>query len=141
MESEEEMVSLAFKPEFEALPAGSATKLTFSAHLLAPEVVEEEDSARSIVSLTSVLDKSGSMGGSKLDLVKVKARAARTTWRSRLCCGHTCRQWTGEELGHGSIVVFPHLAWAFSFQQHRSHETHLRCKELGSLYIGGYERC
>jgi len=59
-----------FAPEYGALPRGSATRLTFSAHLFAPEVQAEEGGGRSLVSLSSVLDKSGSMGGSKLDLVK-----------------------------------------------------------------------
>uniref|UniRef100_A0A7S0WEN2 VWFA domain-containing protein n=1 Tax=Hemiselmis tepida TaxID=464990 RepID=A0A7S0WEN2_9CRYP len=58
-----------FEPEFRALARGTSHRLTFSAHLFAPEV-QGDESARSLVSLTSVLDRSGSMGGSKLDLVK-----------------------------------------------------------------------
>lgn len=62
------VLTLEFQPEYEHLAYGESARLTFSAHMLAPAV---EESGRSIVSLTSVLDKSGSMSGSKLDLVKV----------------------------------------------------------------------
>eukprot|EP00287_Rhodomonas_sp_CCMP768_P030364 CAMPEP_0202853296 /NCGR_PEP_ID=MMETSP1389-20130828/90412_1 /ASSEMBLY_ACC=CAM_ASM_000865 /TAXON_ID=302021 /ORGANISM="Rhodomonas sp., Strain CCMP768" /LENGTH=528 /DNA_ID=CAMNT_0049531845 /DNA_START=20 /DNA_END=1606 /DNA_ORIENTATION=- len=62
-------VELSFTPEFEIV-GPQPTKLTFSAHLAAPEVVDETDAKRSTVSLTAVIDKSGSMKGQKLELVK-----------------------------------------------------------------------
>jgi hypothetical protein len=60
-------IRLTFLPEHESVACSGSSRLTFSAHLLAPEVVHEEK--RSIVSLTSVLDRSGSMGHD-LGLVK-----------------------------------------------------------------------
>eukprot|EP00961_Rhodomonas_salina_P265511 3589265-Rhodomonas_salina.1 len=61
-------LGLIFTPEYEVLGA-KPTKLTFNAHLSAPEVVEDT-SKRSTISLTAVIDKSGSMNGEKLELVK-----------------------------------------------------------------------
>mmetsp|Transcript_55405 Transcript_55405/g.113280 ORF Transcript_55405/g.113280 Transcript_55405/m.113280 type:complete len:604 (+) Transcript_55405:169-1980(+) len=60
-------MDLSFVPEYEVL--GSApTMLTFNVTLSAPEV--EEAAKRSTVSLTAVIDKSGSMAGEKMRLVK-----------------------------------------------------------------------
>jgi hypothetical protein len=61
-------VQMEFQPEYTAFPARETVKLTFGAHITAPAM--EEDSTRSVVSLSAVLDKSGSMSGNKIDLVK-----------------------------------------------------------------------
>eukprot|EP00961_Rhodomonas_salina_P224940 3041279-Rhodomonas_salina.1 len=61
-------LGLTFTPEYDVLGA-KPTKLMFNAHLSAPEVVEDT-SKRSTISLTAVIDKSGSMDGEKLELVK-----------------------------------------------------------------------
>ena len=65
-------VALTFVPEFDAVRSDAEVSLTFNLHLQAPEMREEaaEGAGRSVVSLSSVLDKSGSMSGQKLDLVK-----------------------------------------------------------------------
>ena len=60
-------IALTFEPEFDAVRSDTQVSLTFNLHLQAPEMREE---MRSVVSLSSVLDKSGSMSGQKLDLVK-----------------------------------------------------------------------
>jgi len=60
-------IALTFAPEFDAVRSDTQVSLTFNLHLQAPEMREE---MRSVVSLSSVLDKSGSMSGQKLDLVK-----------------------------------------------------------------------
>jgi hypothetical protein len=52
-------VGMHFVPEYDSLIFSQPARLTFSAHLTAPEVVGEEK--RSVVSLSAVLDKSGSM--------------------------------------------------------------------------------
>eukprot|EP00287_Rhodomonas_sp_CCMP768_P005503 CAMPEP_0196724340 /NCGR_PEP_ID=MMETSP1091-20130531/6229_1 /TAXON_ID=302021 /ORGANISM="Rhodomonas sp., Strain CCMP768" /LENGTH=616 /DNA_ID=CAMNT_0042066449 /DNA_START=26 /DNA_END=1877 /DNA_ORIENTATION=+ len=61
-------INLSFTPEYEVV-SSQKTKLTFNANLRAPEVVEDT-AKRSTVSLTAVIDKSGSMSGEKLELVK-----------------------------------------------------------------------
>ena len=65
-------IALTFAPEFDEVRSDAEVSLTFNLHLQAPEMSEEaaEGAGRSVVSLSSVLDKSGSMGGQKLDLVK-----------------------------------------------------------------------
>jgi hypothetical protein len=60
--------SLTFTPEYETVRSDTEVRMTFNVNLLAPEI--GEDQKRATVSLTSVLDKSGSMEGSKLQLVK-----------------------------------------------------------------------
>lgn len=60
-------VGLQFMPEYESLVFSQPVRLTFSGHLTAPEVVGEDK--RSVVSLSAVLDKSGSMS-KDLHLVK-----------------------------------------------------------------------
>ena len=65
-------IALTFSPEFAEVRSDVEVALTFNLHLQAPEMREEaaEGAGRSVVSLSSVLDKSGSMGGQKLALVK-----------------------------------------------------------------------
>ena len=65
-------VVLSFTPEFDAVRGDTEVRLTFNLHLQAPEMSTEgaEGEGRSVVSLSCVLDKSGSMSGEKLDLVK-----------------------------------------------------------------------
>eukprot|EP00281_Chroomonas_sp_CCMP1168_P006584 CAMPEP_0206256522 /NCGR_PEP_ID=MMETSP0047_2-20121206/24816_1 /ASSEMBLY_ACC=CAM_ASM_000192 /TAXON_ID=195065 /ORGANISM="Chroomonas mesostigmatica_cf, Strain CCMP1168" /LENGTH=164 /DNA_ID=CAMNT_0053682975 /DNA_START=137 /DNA_END=627 /DNA_ORIENTATION=- len=63
-------VSVSFQPEYDSFAAHQEATLTFSAHLRARSEPEDSDNARSTVSLSAVLDKSGSMSGSKLNLVK-----------------------------------------------------------------------
>ena len=60
-------IRLSFLPEYESVPFSPSSKLTFSGHILAPEVVN--DAKRPMLSLSAVLDKSGSMGHD-LGLVK-----------------------------------------------------------------------
>eukprot|EP00287_Rhodomonas_sp_CCMP768_P009749 CAMPEP_0196718132 /NCGR_PEP_ID=MMETSP1091-20130531/1410_1 /TAXON_ID=302021 /ORGANISM="Rhodomonas sp., Strain CCMP768" /LENGTH=595 /DNA_ID=CAMNT_0042058723 /DNA_START=18 /DNA_END=1805 /DNA_ORIENTATION=+ len=55
-------------PEYNLVP-NDKTKLTFNVHLRAPEV-QDEDGKRPTVALSAVIDTSGSMEGSKLQLVK-----------------------------------------------------------------------
>eukprot|EP00961_Rhodomonas_salina_P289317 3909633-Rhodomonas_salina.1 len=61
-------VQISFTPEYEVVGA-EPMKLMFNAHLSAPLVVEDV-TKRSTISLTAVIDKSGSMRGAKLELVK-----------------------------------------------------------------------
>ena len=65
---EEPAADLTFTPEFASVPS-TEVALTFNVRLQAPEV-RDDGAQRAVVSLTSVLDKSGSMQGAKLDLVK-----------------------------------------------------------------------
>jgi len=64
-------VVLSFTPEFDVV-RDTEVRLTFNLHLQAREMSTEgaEGEGRSVVSLSCVLDKSGSMSGDKLDLVK-----------------------------------------------------------------------
>lgn len=59
---------MEFEPEYDSFPARDTARLTFGAHLTAPTMMEDKD--RAIVSLSAVLDRSGSMAGNKLALVK-----------------------------------------------------------------------
>eukprot|EP00286_Rhodomonas_abbreviata_P029581 CAMPEP_0181310846 /NCGR_PEP_ID=MMETSP1101-20121128/12810_1 /TAXON_ID=46948 /ORGANISM="Rhodomonas abbreviata, Strain Caron Lab Isolate" /LENGTH=603 /DNA_ID=CAMNT_0023417515 /DNA_START=73 /DNA_END=1884 /DNA_ORIENTATION=+ len=65
---EQTKLGLTFTPEYEVTGC-SPTTLSFNARLAAPEVIEETGK-RSAISLTAVIDKSGSMKGKKLALVK-----------------------------------------------------------------------
>ncbi|CAG9461294.1 unnamed protein product [Pedinophyceae sp. YPF-701] len=60
---------LAFEPEFKQYKRASRQRLAMVAQLRAP-VLGDDDAKRAPVSLSCVLDKSGSMAGSKLQLVK-----------------------------------------------------------------------
>ena len=64
-----EPVALTFTPEFDAVRIDAEVALTFNVRLQAPEI-RDDGAKRAVVSLTSVLDKSGSMQGAKLNLVK-----------------------------------------------------------------------
>jgi len=57
-------------PEFAVTGSGEGQRLTLNLRVRAPALVENDDSKRAVVSLSAVLDKSGSMAGSKLTLVK-----------------------------------------------------------------------
>ena len=59
---------LTFTPEYDTV-SSTEVRMTFNVKLQAREI-GETDQQRAIVSLTSVLDKSGSMDGPKLNLVK-----------------------------------------------------------------------
>ena len=65
-------IVLSFTPEFDAVRGDTEVRLTFNLQLQAPEMITEgaEGEGRSVVSLSSVVDKSGRMSGEKLDLVK-----------------------------------------------------------------------
>ena len=63
------MVTLSYVPEFAVTSRGEA-RLTLNLRVSAPELAVDDESARSCVSLSAVIDKSGSMAGSKLELVK-----------------------------------------------------------------------
>jgi Mg-chelatase subunit ChlD len=56
-------------PEFAVIAAGEE-QMTLNLRIRAPVLAPEDESKRSVVSLSAVLDKSGSMAGSKLALVK-----------------------------------------------------------------------
>ena len=61
--------ALVFIPEYSTVSSDAEVPLTFNVRLQAPEI-KDEGQQRAVVSLTSVLDKSGSMQGGKLGLVK-----------------------------------------------------------------------
>merc|ERR1719487_16993 len=61
--------ALVFVPEYDTVRSDAEVSLTFNVRLQAPEI-KDEGQQRAVVSLTSVLDKSGSMQGGKLNLVK-----------------------------------------------------------------------
>ena len=63
------MLSLVCTPEFAVIAAGEV-QLTMNLRIRAPILAKQDESKRSVVSLSAVLDKSGSMAGSKLALVK-----------------------------------------------------------------------
>jgi Mg-chelatase subunit ChlD len=63
------MLSLVCTPEFAVIAAGEV-QLTMNLRIRAPILAQQDESKRSVVSLSAVLDKSGSMAGSKLALVK-----------------------------------------------------------------------
>jgi hypothetical protein len=62
-------VELQILTEYDSFVFSSPATLTFSSRLKAPEVVTEGEDKRSVVSLSAVLDKSGSMS-QDLRLVK-----------------------------------------------------------------------
>jgi hypothetical protein len=68
------MVSLSSVPEFALVSNAHGQQLTLNLRVRAPELAQEDESKRSPVSLSMVLDKSGSMAGSKLALVKRTCR-------------------------------------------------------------------
>jgi Mg-chelatase subunit ChlD len=63
------MLSFVCTPEFAVIAAGEE-QMTLNLRIRAPLLAQEDESKRSVVSLSAVLDKSGSMAGSKLALVK-----------------------------------------------------------------------
>jgi len=63
------MLSFVCTPEFAVIAAGEE-QMTLNLRIRAPVLAPEDESKRSVVSLSAVLDKSGSMAGSKLALVK-----------------------------------------------------------------------
>jgi Mg-chelatase subunit ChlD len=65
-----QMVSLTCVPEFAVTGNDDGQRLTLNLRVCAPELAPEDESKRATVSLTAVLDTSGSMAGSKLALVK-----------------------------------------------------------------------
>ena len=77
------MVTIDFRPEFETVSSLSQIRLTFSAQITAP-ALEEDETFRAPVSLSAVLDKSGSMEGTKLELVMVmQSEVAFVKFKSR----------------------------------------------------------
>ena len=63
------MLSLVCTPEFAVIAAGEV-QLTMNLRIRAPILAQQDESKRSVVSLSAVLDKSDNMAGSKLALVK-----------------------------------------------------------------------
>ena len=68
------MVSLECVPEFAVTATGEGQRITLNVRVCAPELAAEDESKRACVSLSAVLDKSGSMAGQKLALVKRTCR-------------------------------------------------------------------
>ena len=68
------MVSLACVPEYALSSSAAGQRLTLNLRAQAPALAEDDEDKRSPVSLSLVLDKSGSMAGAKLALVKRTCR-------------------------------------------------------------------
>ena len=64
------MVSLECVPEFAVTATGEGQRITLNVRVCAPELAAEDESKRACVSLSAVLDKSGSMAGQRLTHIK-----------------------------------------------------------------------